>query len=109
MAGNHRKGARAERRIAHELGGRRVGNTGQATPDVIAGRNGWLIAEVKERAKLPAWIGRALAQARSAAGPSQLGIAVLHETGSAYRDALVVMTLADFRDWYAGPGDDLPT
>ena len=53
-----------ERRTARLLGGQRVGCTGKATPDVVAG---WLVAECKHRKTLPQWIAHALAQARTAA------------------------------------------
>ena len=102
MATNYQRGAAAERRIASELNGRRTGNTGKASADV---RSTWLAVEVKERSVLPRWLKHAVAQAVGAAGVSWLGIAVLHEHGERYGDALVVMRLSDFRDWF---GDDLP-
>ena len=90
----------AERRIAQKLGGRRVGCTGEATPDVVVGD--WLVVEVKHRQRLPQWVKAALAQARQHAGPGQLGIAVLHEKGR--HDSLVLLSLADFREWFGGAG-----
>ena len=78
MAKSHRRGAAAERRIAHELGGARTGNTGKATADVTAGL---LVVEVKERATLPAWLKAAMGQAVSAAGSDKLPVAILHEGG----------------------------
>ena len=84
-----------ERRVARALGGRRVGNTGRDTPDVDAG---WLVAEVKHRRTLPRWILEALARARQQAGSARLGVAVLHEHQA--HDSLVVMSLADFREWF---------
>lgn len=104
MGSNHRRGAHAERRIARELGGQRVGNRGQAAPDVVA-QGGWLVVEVKQRANLPAWLGHAVGQAVASAGPSQLPVAILHEAGTPYAGALVVMRLADFRDWFCSPGE----
>ena len=91
------KGKRAERRIAAELGGQRTGNTGRASPDVTAG--GFLVVEVKERAALPAWLKRAMGQATAAAGPGELPAAVLHETGQAYGQSLVLLRLCDFQAW----------
>jgi len=101
--GNHARGAAAERRIAHELGGQRTGNRGRAAPDVVAGADGWLVVEVKQRAQLPAWLKRAVGQAVASAGPSQMPVAVLHEAGTPYAGALVVMRLSDFQDWHGAP------
>lgn len=103
MASSHRRGAAAERRIAHELGGQRTGNRGRAAPDVVAGADGWLVVEVKQRASLPAWLKRAVGQAVANAGPSQMPVAVLHEAGTPYTGALVVMRLCDFQDWHGAP------
>lgn len=104
MTSNSRRGAHAERRIARELGGQRVGNRGQAAPDVVA-QDGWLVVEVKQRATLPAWLGHAVGQAVASAGPSQLPLTVLHEAGTPYAGALVVMRLADFQAWFCSPGE----
>ena len=104
MASNSRRGAHAERRIARELGGQRVGNRGRAAPDVVA-QDGWLVVEVKQRAKLPAWIAHAVGQAVGSAGPSQLPVAIFHEAGTPYAGALVVLRLADFQDWFCSPGE----
>lgn len=87
-----------ERRVAAALGGRRLGATGAANPDVVAG---WIVAECKHRARLPGWIGQALQKVRAQAGPSHLGIVVAHEQRG--RDSWVVMSLRDFRDWFGDP------
>lgn len=106
VATNYQRGAAAERRIASELSGKRTGNTGRAAADV---RTTWLAVEVKARRSLPAWLKHAVSQAVGAAGPTWLGIAVLHEHGERYDDALVVMRLGDFRDWFGDlPGGDPP-
>ncbi len=88
-----------ERRIAKQLGGRRLG-PGSDRADV---RSEWLCVEVKQRAELPAWIKDALHQARGYAQPEQLAIAVLHEAGS--HDSLVLLSLKDFVAWF-GPVDE---
>lgn len=96
MTKSHRRGAAAERRIAHELGGARTGNTGKAAADVTAG---FLVVEVKERATLPAWLKAAMGQAVTAAGSEKLPVAILHEGGQPYAQALVVLRLCDFQAW----------
>lgn len=91
-----------ERRIARALGGERVGPSGLATADVVSS---WLSVEVKHRRRLPLWLMGALDQARQAAGPDQLGIAVLHEKGQRTGDDLVLVRLADFVEWFGGDGN----
>lgn len=89
-----------ERRIAAALGGHRVPVTGRArgaTPDIA---HSWLCPEVKHRAALPGWLKEAMEQARAAAAPGQLAVAVLHEHGQAGAGDLVVMRLADFTAWF---------
>ena len=85
-----------ERRIARQLGGRRMG-PGADRADV---RSEWLSIEVKHRKQTPAWLKHAVAQARGDAAPDQLGIAVLHEAGQRSDSDLVVLALADFRAWF---------
>lgn len=87
---------RAERRIAELLGGRRVPVSGRqrgATPDV---EHDALSIEVKTRKSLPVWLEDALRQAEASSGAGQTPVAVLHQHGQRYRDALVVMRLKDF-------------
>lgn len=84
-----------ERRVAKKVGGVRVGCTGRATPDVVSP---WLSIECKHRARLPAWLKDALAQAKTGAGDDKLGIAILHERYK--HDALVVLALSDFISWF---------
>lgn len=92
----------SERTIARMLGLRRVGNTGQSTPDCIGGH---LVVEVKHRKRgaLARWVTGALAKVRAHAGPNKLGIVVVHTEGQRYGQSLVVMTLQDFADWYISP------
>jgi hypothetical protein len=85
-----------ERRIAQLLGGQRVpvsGRTRGDAPDIAHER---LSIEVKSRKTLPAWLLDALAQARAATKDGRVPVAVLHQDGQQYGDALVVMRLADF-------------
>lgn len=99
---NYRRGRRLEQAIAKFLGGRRMGNTGLATADVEVGE--WLVVEVKQRKRLPAWIKKALAQAIHSAESHQLPVAILHEQYQPYDESLVVMRMADFCAWF---GDEL--
>jgi hypothetical protein len=82
---------RVERDIAALLGGRRVGCTGQATPDVEAPG---LVAEVKHRRTLPAGLADALGRAQAHVQDGQVGVAVLHR--HRIGDSLVVIRLEDF-------------
>lgn len=93
---------RCERAIAARLGGQRVGNRGTAAPDVVTD---WLAIECKARRSLPAWLKRAVAQARAAAGEDRLPLVVLHETGTRHDCDLVILTLRDFEQWF---GDVIP-
>lgn len=91
-----------ERAIATRLGGSRVGNRGEATPDVATS---WCSVEVKTRQNLPAWLQAAMRQAVGNAWPETLPVVVLHETGQRHDNDLVVLTLADFQQWF---GDMYP-
>jgi len=91
-----------ERRIAAALEGQRVGPSGKSTADVVTA---WLSVECKHRRELPKWIKSAVAQARAAAGPGQLGIAVLHEKHKRGDDDLVLIRLGDFVEWFGGDDD----
>ena len=95
---------RCEREVAGILGGCRVPVTGRARGDVPDIRHRWLSVEVKGRRSLPAWLLKAVAQARAAATPHQLPIAVLHQEGARHGSDLVVMRLSDFEDWFGRAG-----
>ena len=86
-----------ERAVALALGGKRTGNSGRNTSDVD---HDWLAVEVKHRQELPAWLKDAIAQARRNTAGDKLPVAVLHEAGQRHDDDLVVMRLADWRDWF---------
>lgn len=86
----------AERRIAEILGGRRVPVSGRGRGDAPDVEHPTLSIEIKSRRRLPDWIKDALAQARASARKPQLSIAVLHEDGARYKDALIVLRLEDF-------------
>lgn len=92
---------RTERKIAAQLGGRRVPVTGRArgdAPDVAHDR---LSIEVKHRVALPAWLHTAMSQAeQSVRQAEQLPIVVLHESGQRHAQDFVVLRLADFCAWF---------
>ena len=86
----------AERRIAEEFGGVRVPISGRALGDAPDIDHPTLSIEVKSRKRLPKWLEGAVAQAEAAAKQPQLPVAVLHQDGRRYQDALVVLRLKDF-------------
>jgi len=86
-----------ERAIARILGAKRTGQFGGA--DVTGD---WLVAEVKHRQSVPAWLRAAVTQAQRNAGELQLPIAVIHEQGGRHDEDLVVMTLKTWLEWF-GP------
>ena len=89
-----------ERRIASLLGGQRVPITGRQRGDVPDIAHDFLAIEVKERRHLPGWLLDGMAQAVAAARGGQMPIVVLHQAGDRYEDALVVVRLKDWREWY---------
>jgi hypothetical protein len=93
----------AERKVAARIGGARLSNhaLGLRTPDC---ESDWLSVEVKHRKALPSWLLDALGQARTNATPGKLAVAVLHQAGARYDDALVVVRLSDFVEWFGGDG-----
>lgn len=86
-----------EREIAQRLGAHRVGCTGKATPDA---ETDWLAVEVKHRARYPEWFTSAMEQAEANAKDGQLPIVVAHQKYQAYDQAIVMMRLADFQQWF---------
>ena len=92
----------AERRIADILGGQRVPVSGRARGDRPDIKHPTLSVEVKSRKALPAWIENAMQQAEAASKNGELPVAVLHQDGKRYTDALVVIRLEDFADYVKG-------
>ena len=91
---------RAEREIARRIGGERVPITGRtrgSAPDIA---HPWLSVECKQRRRLPEWIRDAMSQAKASARGDQLPVAILHESGSPYSSALVVLELHAFVDHF---------
>ena len=90
---------KCERAVAARIGGERISNhaLGLQTPDC---ESDWLSVEVKHRKALPGWLLDALDQAETNASAGTLAVAVLHQAGQRYDDALVVLRLSDFVDWF---------
>ena len=94
-----------ETRIATYLGGQRVPVTGRqrgSAPDI---EHDWLSIEVKHRRTIPAWIIDAMAQAEASQRDGQLPVTILHGHRMPVGESLVIMRLADFRDWFGGGGE----
>ena len=92
----------AEREVARRLGGRRVpAPARRGAPDVEHRR---LAVEVKHWPALPSWLRGALAAARRTARDGKVPVAVLHERGRPYDDALCVLRLADLARLLDGAG-----
>lgn len=81
---------RAERHVAHRLGGRRTNIPGMRGPDVSTQ---YLAVEVKFRGRLPTWLKVALQDAKRKANKDQTAIAVLMEKGD--RNGYALMRLSD--------------
>lgn len=86
-----------ERKAAEMLGGQRVGNRGTNTEDVS---HAWLSVECKHRKEIPTWLKMAMWQARTNAAADKLPVVILHESGQRHADNLVVIRMADFREWF---------
>jgi len=89
---NRRRGKDLERWVAKYFGGRRVGILGQEDVRLHWGCN----IECKERAALPIFIYKSMAQAeRNAAG--SMAWVVLHQLGDEYENGLVIMRCKDVK------------
>lgn len=95
----------SERSIARRLGGRRVGCTGRNTEDVA---HCWLSVECKSRRRLPTWLKAALQQAKVNAPAGRLPLVVLHQVGQRHDGDLVLLSLADFEEWFGSVGQIEP-
>lgn len=92
----------AERRVAADLGGRRIPVTGidRDGADVVTDM---FHCQIKLRKALPAWLWTWLAGIRSDAKPhGKVGILVLKKPRQADADGLVVLSYSDFVDLH-GP------
>jgi hypothetical protein len=93
----------AERRVAEDLGGRRIPVTGidRHGADVVTPL---FHVQVKLRKALPAWLWEWLEGIRNDANPQgKVGIVVLKKPRQKDTDGLVVMSYADFCDLHGTP------
>ena len=97
----------AEREVAARLGGRRVPVTGRGRGDAPDVAHPTLSIEDKHRQGVPAWLLEAMAQAEAASRDGRVPVAVLHEGGRPYDDALCVLRLADLARLLAGDAERL--
>ena len=88
-----------ERRVCRALGLDRIPVNGRPGPD---GSGDWLCVQIKHRKKVAKFLADTLATIRRQARPDQLGVVVLHEHGGRGDGDLVMMTLADFAEWFGG-------
>lgn len=79
------------------LGGTRAGPTGREGPDIL---HPVFAPEVKTREDLPAWLLAAMEQAETNAPQGKLPLCILHRAGDQFEDALVVVRMRTWREWY---------
>ena len=91
-----------ERKIAEILGGIRVPITGRQRGATLDVEHPTLSIEVKSRKTVPAWLLDALEQAQVASENGRLPVTVLHQDRKPYREALVVIRLEDFANYFKG-------
>jgi hypothetical protein len=84
-----------ERRVAELLGGVRVPVSGRGRGDRPDVEHPTLSIEVKTRKSIPLWLEDALKQAEACVEDGQLPVAILHQDGRRYRDALVVLRASE--------------
>ena len=89
-----------ERMIAKYIGGERVPITGRQRGDAPDIKHHWLSVEVKLRMRIPAWIKNGIDQAEKSAVGHQMPVLIIREKFQKADDALICMTLKEFRDRY---------
>ena len=85
------------------LGGERVPVTGRqrgSAPDI---KHDWISLEVKHRQSLPAWMLDAQAQADASKDGDQLPMVIFHQKNMQYKDAVCMVRLSDFVEWFGVP------
>ena len=89
-----------ERMVAKYIGGERVPITGRQRGDVPDIKHNWLSVEAKLRMRIPAWIKNGIDQAEKSAVGHQMPVLIIREKFQKADDALICMTLKEFRDRY---------
>ena len=89
-----------ERMIANYIGGERVPITGRQRGDAPDIKHNWLSVEVKLRMRIPAWIKNGIDQAEKSAVGHQMPVLIIREKFQKIDDAIICMTLKEFRDRY---------
>jgi hypothetical protein len=89
-----------ERWMCALLGGTRDWEHGPECKDT-----GMFAAEVKYRKKIPNWLEEMVVQAERLANDNQLPFVALFEHHRPRMDALVIIRLQDFYDWYVSEED----
>ena len=100
----------AERKFATMLGGERKPINGREGSDI---EHRWLSPEVKVRsASIPRyildWITQAVRGAlvdQKKSRSAHLGVVIWHQKGAPYDEAIVMLRLSDFMDWFVGEAE----
>jgi len=87
----------AERQIARLLNCKRFPNDGSSKADY---GNEWLLGQNKDRKELPEWLLNAVLQVKAVNDGQHLPVVTL--TSAQSQMHLVVIDLADFRDYFVG-------
>lgn len=90
-----------ERWVCRAFGGERWWEK----PEECIGTDMWA-PEAKRRKKIPNWLHEMIQQAESQARDDQLPLVVLTEHYMARRDALAIMRVGDFLDWFVAWDND---
>ena len=89
---------RFERKVAEQLGGRRVPITGRQRGDAPDVEHDALSIECKKRNVIPKWFKEAMNQAEaSVKNREQVPIVVIHEKGQKNEDDYVVLRMKHFK------------
>jgi hypothetical protein len=103
LPANRARWKAAERELAERIGGRRVPVSGRGRGDVPDVSHPWMSVEAKSWSRMPERVVDALRQAEAAnTDGSKLPVALIHGNGERYDNALVVLRLSDFMDWFGG-------
>ena len=98
---SHRRSwKRNESEVAEFIGGERVPVSGRQRgnqPDI---KHPWLAVEAKLRMRVPAWIKTGMEQAEKSAMGHQMPVLIIREKFQKVDDALICMTLKEFRKRY---------